>query len=508
MTRPPWDNDTARAHGITVAGTGGHLIEVSARISNGLSVMQIRGLPETGTREMRDRIRAAVLNSALPWPERTITVRLQPPAPAGRVSGLDLPIAAAILAAASAVPAQALDGYVFLAELGLDGTLRPVPGLATALTAAPRAGWFRAVVARQDETQATTVPGITVLACPSLRELLARLRAEHVARHSGTAPTTAGPLPAAGLAGLAVSPAARLALETSAAGGHHLCLTGPRRAPIAGLAAGMAGLLPPLDHDEAAEVIAIHSAAGLQGPGRALVTQPPFRAPHHTATMTTVLGGGPGAARPGEAALAHRGVLFLGDAPEFARQVLHALGQPLREGRVTVARSASLIWYPAKFTLIAGLPPCPCGGQPGCDCSPLAATRYRARLTGELGGHIAIWLHVPPGPVPAGQEPTGKADSISAERVAEARSHARDRLAGSPWQVNADIPGAQLRRTYQPPAEALAPIRRALDIGEISQRAADRIIRMAWTLADLDGRAQPAAEDCGQALAFALGVTP
>lgn len=210
---------------------------------------------------------------------------------------------------------------------------------------------------------------------------------------------------------------------------------------------------------------------------------------------------------PGEAALAHHGVLFLADAPEFARQILHALAQVLADQRVAVAWRGRLTWYPAKFILLASQAPCPCGGRPGCACGPLAAGRYRARLTRELGGQLAIWLPLTPtAPAPAGQE-AGGADSVCVARVAEARSRARHRLRGR-LQASAEVPGAELRRSFLPPAEAFAPVIRAVELGEISQRAPHPVIRVAWTLADLAGHPVPDAGDCGQALAFHLGVTP
>jgi magnesium chelatase family protein len=253
-------------------------------------------------------------------------------------------------------------------------------------------------------------------------------------------------------------------------------------------------------------VTAIHSTAGLLASGHALITRPPLRTPHHITTPAAMLGGGPGITRPGEAALAHRGVLFLNEAPEFARNVLQALRQPLQHREVTVSRSGSIVRFPAKFTLVAGMSSCPCGARPDCTCSPLQTRRYRARLTGELGSYIAIWLNaasIDPAAPTSGDD---DADAISATRVAAARDRARHRLRRTPWHINADIPGAELRRSHLPPAEALAPINRAVDLGEISARAAHEIIRVAWTLADLAGNPRLSPADCAQALAFQLRV--
>lgn len=269
-------------------------------------------------------------------------------------------------------------------------------------------------------------------------------------------------------------------------------------------------MLPPLTSAEQMEVSAIHSAAGLLGSGHPLVLNPPFRAPHHTITPAGMAGGGSGITRPGEAALAHRGVLFVNQAPEFARATLATLRQALRHGEITIARGGHLTRLPARFLLAASAAPCPCASRSGCTCTPLQKLRYRARLTSELGNHIAIWLNdTPPPPVTNG---TGQAesdpDAQSSARVATARDRTRHRLRDTPWTLNADIPGTEMRRSYPPSPEALAPVVRAVDLGEISVRAARQVVRVAWTLADLAGTDRPGAQECGQALAFCLGVSP
>ena len=513
MTSPqsPSAPGTGRAHGAAIIGVDGHLVEAEAVISNGPPAFSIAGLPETSVRETRDRIRAAILNSGQPWPAGSITVNLLPASLPKHGTGLDLAVAVAVLTAAAAVPASAAAKCVFVAELGLDGSLRPVRGVAPALIAAASAGYRRAVVAEDNGAEAQVAPGMAVVPCQSLRAVIAWLRGQPSAPQPGV---PAASIPAApdlrsviSLADLAVGPLVRLALEAAAAGGHHLCLTGSRGAAIPALAAGLAGLLPPLDASEVMEVTTVHSVAGLLSPGHATITRPPLRSPHHTATPAAMAGGGAGMTRPGEAALAHRGVLFLEDAPEFAAGVLQVLREPLQHGQVTVARSGRMVRFPAKFILMAGMTACPCGAGPGCGCGPLQARRYRARFARELGGHIAIWLQAPFGPAaPVAQTPGAGADVMSAARVAAARQRARRRLDGTPWRLNADIPGLELRRSFQPAAEALAPISRAVDLGEISARSAHQVIRLAWTLADLAGEARPGAQECGLALALQLGV--
>jgi magnesium chelatase family protein len=477
MTSPhfPSAPGTGRAYGAVIIGVGGHSVETEAVISNGPPAFSIAGLPETSVRETRDRIRAAILNSGQPWPAGSVTVNLLPASLPKHGAGLDLAIAVAVLTAAAAVPASAADKCVFVAELGLDGSLRPVRGVLPALIAAASAAHSRAVVAAGNGAEAQLVPGMAVAACQSLRAVLAWLRGQPSGPHALGVPTASRPAapdtrPVISLAGLAVGPLVRLVLEAAAAGGHHLCLTGSRGPAIPALAAGLAGLLPPLDASEAMEVTTVHSVAGLLNPAHAVITRPPLRVPHHTATPAAMVGGGTGMTRPGEAALAHRGVLFLQDAPEFAAGALQLLRQPLQDGQVTVAHSGRTVRFPAKFILVASTAACPCGAGPGCGCSPQRARRYRARFARELGSYTAIWLQAPSGPaVPAAQAPGAEADVASAARVAAARQRARRRLDGTPWRLNADIPGAELRRSFRPAAEALAPISRAVDLGRSAQ---------------------------------------
>lgn len=513
MTAFPPCPGTGRACAASVIGIEGHLTHAEATTANGPPGLRITGLPGTAVREARDRVYAAILNSGQELPARTIAVTLRPASLPRHGTGFDLAIAVAALTAAGVVPLAVLDGCVFTAELGLDGSLRPVRGVMPALVAAARAGCTRAVVAVENAAEAVMVAGLAVVPCASLRTVLAWLRGQPFPPQpdipaADTTAAAADVLAVAAAAGLAVPPHVRQALEASATGGHHLCLTGSHGSRIPALAASLAALMPPLGPEQMMEATAIHSAAGLLRAGHALITRPPFRAPHHTATRAAILGGGTATIGPGEAALAHRGVLFLHDAPEFPRDVLASLRQPLQDGEITVARVGTTIRFPAKFTLIAGMAPCPCGGRPECSCSALQARRYRARLAAELGSHMAIFINAAPScpRTPGAGQPDDNQDATSAIRVAAARDRARHRLRDTPWQVNGDIPAAELRRSYPPLAEALAPVSRAAGLGEISARAAHDVVRVAWTLTDLAGAGRPGPEECGQALAFQLGV--
>jgi magnesium chelatase family protein len=307
-------------------------------------------------------------------------------------------------------------------------------------------------------------------------------------------------------------PTARRAAEICAAGGHHLSLLGPPGAGKTMLAERIPGILPPLGQAAALEVTSIHSVAGTLPGGRPLITEPPFCAPHHTATKAAIVGGGSGVIRPGAASLAHRGCLFLDEAPEFGRDVLDALRQPLESGQVVIARSGVTARFPARFTLVMASNPCPCARGPAprsaCTCSPSARRRYLARLSGPLLDRVDVKAEF---------FPVTRAELLSdrsftepsarvAERVLAARERAAARLRDTPWRVNADIPGSELRRGFPPAPGALRPLERAMDLGEISARGVDRVIRVAWTLSDLAGAARPTAAETSYALGLWLGA--
>jgi magnesium chelatase family protein len=323
---------------------------------------------------------------------------------------------------------------------------------------------------------------------------------------------TRPPRPRPDLSEVLGQPAARRAAEICAAGGHHLSLLGPPGAGKTMLAERLPTVMPALDQAAALEVTSIHSVAGTLPAGSPLMTEPPFCAPHHTATKAAIVGGGSGILHPGAASLAHRGCLFLDEAPEFARDVLDALRQPLESGEVVVARSGLTARFPARFTLILAANPCPCakGTAVGeaCTCSPGARRRYLARLSGPLLDRVDVKVEL---------FPVGRAELLSdrrfaepspvvAARVAAARERAAVRLKNTPWRLNAEIPGSELRRSFRPGAGALAPLERAIDLGQISARGVDRVVRVAWTLADIAGIAKPTASEISYALGLWLGM--
>jgi magnesium chelatase family protein len=526
----------ARAHAIALVGVQGHVVEIEADIENGLVTLLLVGLPDTALREARDRIRSAILNSGQSWPQRRITVGLSPASLPKRGSSFDVGIAVAILAAAGSIRASWLDGLVFVGELGLDGRLRPVPGVLPAVAAAASAGFSRVVAPPENLAEAALVPGVQIVAPASLAALTDWLGGRRPAggdeavqvveadTWSGSAVSGSGGRTGAGrqgqppaaqrrdLADVAGQPVARRAAEICAAGGHHLMLLGPPGVGKTLLAERLPTIMPPLRPHEALEVSAIHSVAGTLAAAQPLITEPPFCAPHHTASKASIVGGGSGIIRPGAASLAHLGCLFLDEAPEFDRDVLDALRQPLESGQVVIARSATTARFPARFTLVLAANPCPCARTSatgsGCTCSPLVRRRYLARLSGPLLDRVDVKVELLPVSRAELLSDLGLAEPSEtvAARVLAARERAARRLHGTGWRLNAEIPGRDLRQVFRPEAGALAPLERAMDLGQVSARGADRIIRLSWTLADLAGVDRPTRAEIGYALGLWLGV--
>jgi magnesium chelatase family protein len=523
----------ARTHAMALVGVQGHVVEIEADIENGLVALLLVGLPDTALREARDRIRSAIVNSQQPWPQRRITVGLAPASLPKRGSAFDIGIALAILAAAGSIRPSWLEGTVFLGELGLDGRLRPVPGVLPAAAAAAAAGFSRVVTPPENLAEAALVPGVQVVAPATLAALLdwlsgRRPAAGDAAVHVVAAGTGISALAASVTAGreragatggqkidladVAGQPVARRAAEICAAGRHHLMLLGPPGTGKTLLAERIPTIMPPLTAADALEVSAIHSVAGALTPARPLLTAPPFSAPHHTASKAAIVGGGSsGIIKPGAASLAHLGCLFLDEAPEFDRDVLDALRQPLECGQVVIARSGVTARFPARFTLVLAANPCPCArtsASGGCTCSPLARRRYLARLSGPLLDRVDVKVEL----LPVSRAELlcdlrlAEPSAVVAARVAAARDRAARRLRGTGWRMNAEIPGSELRRSFRPSPGALAPLERAMDLGQVSARGADRIIRLSWTLADLAGADRPGLAEVGYALGLWLGV--
>ncbi len=472
-------------------GVEGLTLDVQVHVSTGLPSYTFVGLPDAAVRESRDRVRAALLSSGLTWPLRRVTVNLAPSGVRKSGPGLDLPFALGLMMASEELPAGVLDGVGVIGELGLDGSLRPVPGVLAMADVLRRSGANAVLVPAGNALEAALVREVRVLAATSLIEARDALKGEGDWAQP-VPPLETGDDPAVGdddagpdLAVVRGLPSGRRALEVAAAGGHHLLMVGRPGAGKTLLARCLPSILPPLDPEEALEVTRIQSAAG-QSIGGRLVVARPFRAPHHTASAAALVGGGSGRPRLGEVTLAHRGILFMDELAEFSPTVLDALRQPLEDRVVRISRQGAAVTFPADYLLVAASNPCPCGlGPPDCLCSEANRARYRRRLSAPLVDRFD--LRVALGAAAPGA-PLGEGSAVVRARVAEAVARQRSRYRGRRWLRNARVPAGALGRAIPLDSAADDALRQVAERRSWSGRGMAAVHRVARTLADLDGQ--------------------
>jgi magnesium chelatase family protein len=515
----------ATAHSVSLQGALGHLIDVQADVSPGQPGTTLVGRPDPSLNEARDRCRMAVSNTGVTWPgsTRRVTILLSPSDLMKSGTHFDLAIALAVLAACGEISQRTLDGTLVIGELTLAGGLRSVPGVLPMVMAASRRGFQRVIVPEPQAREAAMVPGMEVLGMRSLAQVRAELRGEIVPEAAPVAPMSGSRLiewrgsrrlTEQDLSDLKGVTDVKYALEVAAAGGHHLMLSGPKGSGKTSLAERVPGLLPDLTVEESLELTAIHSLAGALEPGDDLIRRPPFFAPHHDASKASLIGGGTGRVRPGEVSRSHCGVLFLDEFPLFRRDVIDALRQPLENGEVTIARGDESATYPARGLVVVACNPCPCGeysaALPGnrCTCSEQQRHHYARKVTGPVQDRIDILRHVLP---PTRQEPAalpGEPPETSLEvraRVAAARERQQARFTGREWRLNAHVPSAVLAREWPLPPAGAARLEEEVLAGRLSRRGAVRVHRVAWTIADLNGRNAPSVSEVDTALRLRQG---